>query len=796
MQTIADGEHVSRGRDVVVTTPPFDAGLPPPAYAGPGFVAINVLASVAAVWFAWGQVPNHLLVPWLFFAVASAAVHLGLLQHRGRLAADDARQPAWRQFHTLMLGVLGLAWGAAGITALAWLTPTPAGTFIAAVLLLALLAQGSLAQDFGAYLAYLAAMVLPPLVWILTQPLHSHTPTALLLAGFGAGLALVANRGTARGRRALDGLARLARQQALLSAQAQELHAATQRLRQENRRRETAASAGRMERLRTDTILRAIRDAVIATDASGTIRYMNPIAEVLTGWSAAEVRGRPLSSVYRVFDPATRRRLSAADGVAATAVTTPWNEDGVLLRRDGLEYTIGHCAAAIRDDAGRVNGRVVLFHDLTAKRSLTSTLAWHCTHDALTGVLNRCEFEARLGQALAADARVPVHTLCYVDLDRFAAINDAYGVKAGSELLRRIAAVLRKHVRDADAIGRTGADEFAVLLHGCAADKSQLIAQALRAAISACELRWKGAIITADASVAVVALHPGRDDVDRAFNAAGAAIESARARGAGRVQVYRDDDETVTRRAGALRRLATLREALAADRFTLFHRPVLDLQSGDSIGYHTIETRLDDDGAERARFAETAQRYRLERDIDRWTVKAVLDALRLGHPVLRRLRHIGIPVCTDTLADDLRVREIIRALDEPGVPAERLCFEITEPADTRSLRNVRRFIALVHDRGCRVTLADFGAGAGGLVRIGQLRADYVKLAGHCVNRMTRDSTNYEVVVALNRIARTLGMRTIACGVSDQATWASLRGAGVDFADGRLAGAARPLELAR
>src|SRR5215210_5540561 len=208
--------------------------------------------------------------------------------------------------------------------------------------------------------------------------------------------------------------------------------------------------------------LESIGDAVITTDTAGRMLYLNPVAERLTGWRTTEALGLSADTILTFISETTREPVESTVARCLQEGRAVDLADGVLLlRRDGTEVAIGDSAAPIRDSNGATTGVVLVFHDVTEKRRVSNRLSHEAAHDALTGLVNRKEFERQLVRALAdaASGDGAEHALCYLDLDRFKAVNDTCGHEAGDEVLRLIAALLRGHMRKRDTLARLGGDE-------------------------------------------------------------------------------------------------------------------------------------------------------------------------------------------------------------------------------------------------------------------------------------------------------------------------------------------------
>ncbi|MEG5039450.1 MULTISPECIES: diguanylate cyclase domain-containing protein [unclassified Microcoleus] len=294
--------------------------------------------------------------------------------------------------------------------------------------------------------------------------------------------------------------------------------------------------------------IQSIGDAVITTNAQGNVRYFNPIAEQLTGWKAHEAQGLPLSTVFEIVNEVTRKPVEnpIAKALLEKRIVGLANHT-ILIARDGREYAIKDSAAPIRDRQGQIIGAVIVFHDVTESRNLARQLSWEASHDALTGLINRRGFEQRLIEAIASvqDSNLQ-HALCYLDLDKFKAVNDTAGHIAGDELLRQITTLLQNGVRANDTLARLGGDEFGLLLTKCPLSKAAQIAENLKDLVHQFRFIWDSKTFIIGVSIGVVGINQASQDLMEVMGAADAACYAAKGQGRNCVHVYRrDDDELI-----------------------------------------------------------------------------------------------------------------------------------------------------------------------------------------------------------------------------------------------------------
>ncbi|HEX3527011.1 MAG TPA: diguanylate cyclase, partial [Thermoanaerobaculia bacterium] len=325
---------------------------------------------------------------------------------------------------------------------------------------------------------------------------------------------------------------------------------------------------------RLQSTLASIGDGVIRTDASGRIDYLNPTAERLTGWHADDAVGRPLGEVFQVVDEVTRIRL--ADPIQSClkeGKTLESPGQTLLISADGTECAIRDAATPVFTPAGRPDGAVVVFKDVTQLRSKEREMVYLANHDVLTGLINRREFETRLKRALRnarSDGRE--HVLLYLDLDEFKVVNDSCGHQAGDELLQQITALLRSRVRRSDTLARLGGDEFGVLLEDCPLGQARQIAEEIRRTIREFRFRCKDQIFEVGVSMGFVPIDRNSGDLPQTMNAADAACYTAKQGGKNRVHEHEMDDSTVAQRYGEMQWIHHIHGAFEDRRFRLFYQ--------------------------------------------------------------------------------------------------------------------------------------------------------------------------------------------------------------------------------
>jgi diguanylate cyclase (GGDEF)-like protein/PAS domain S-box-containing protein len=552
--------------------------------------------------------------------------------------------------------------------------------------------------------------------------------------------------------------------------------------------RKKAETAVFQAKERAQVTLQSIGDAVITTDSEGRIDYMNPVAESLTGWENREAQGQLIGNIFTVVEETTREGAeSPVVRCLREGQVLGLAEHTVLINRRGQEIAIQDSAAPIRDRAGNLIGAVMVFHDVSKERRLHRALHYQASHDALTGLINRREFENRLTVAVE-DARQNLqarHVLLYLDLDQFKLVNDTCGHPAGDLLLKQITGVIQSRVRGGDTLARLGGDEFGILLQDCALDQALRIAENLRQGIRDYRFTWQGGVLAVGASIGIVEITNEIPTVANVMSAADVACYSAKDSGRNRVQLYKPDD--MPERHREMHWVSKLARARDESRFELFYQPIVPIQpKGQEREHFELMLRLRDESGTivaPAEFIPAAERYNIMPSIDRWVVREALD--RVVHRIESGVKPFTVAVnLSGTSLNDERFLEfLIAELSAGELVAGAMCFEITETAAIENLSNVVYFMRELKNRGCHFALDDFGSGLSSFMYLKTLPVDYLKIDGQFVENVTRDPVDRSMVAAISQVGNAMGIQTIAERVESPEVLAELGRLGIGFAQG-------------
>lgn len=564
----------------------------------------------------------------------------------------------------------------------------------------------------------------------------------------------------------------------------------------ERKRAEQVLSA---EKERMEVTLRSIGDGVITTDAAGAVLSMNPVAESLTGWCEQDARGQLLQQVFTAVDEETRQPIVDPVSSCLKRAATVHADSGriLLIGRHGAEYAVaGHASPLLARD-GEPLGAVIVFRDVTQQRRVTKEMTYLAQHDALTGLINRREFERRLDQALASSQQYGwQHAFCFIDLDRFKIVNDTAGHLAGDELLRQITALLLDGVRERDTLARLGGDEFALLLHNCPLEKAWHIAESLMQRIRDFHFLWKGHSFQVGASIGIVPITAESSDATRLLSRADKACYIAKDMGRDRVFVCPTDEQVPLQRPVSVVHLDELRSAIGDGRLRLYCQPIVSLHEPRDhpfTMYEMLLRMIDTEGKVvlPAAFIPAAERYGMIRKFDRWVISATLRALR-ETTALPSTTCIGINLSLHSLSDEKLAPFLLEELAACSLRPQQVCFEISETVAVQHFARVSRFTRTARELGCRIALDDFGSGLSSFLHLKKLAVDYVKISGQLIAGMAKDEIDGAVVAAARQIALAAGCRTIAKHVDNPQHVEQVRALGIDYAQGFAIAAPRPL----
>jgi diguanylate cyclase (GGDEF)-like protein/PAS domain S-box-containing protein len=544
------------------------------------------------------------------------------------------------------------------------------------------------------------------------------------------------------------------------------------------------------EKERAQVTLQSIGDAVITTDTNGLVEYLNPAAETLTGWKLHEALGLPLLSLIKLMDEKTRRTSDPVEVVLREGQTIEISTEIVLVRRDGSEIAVAESASPIRDRSKHATGVVLVFRDVSRERQYAAKLSYQARHDALTGLVNRREFEIRLRKALATAADDGhEHAVMYLDLDQFKVVNDTCGHAAGDELIRQISSILQRRVREIDTLARLGGDEFGLLVEGCSPTNASRLADELRQTVEEFPFLWQGKSFSISVSIGLINISGNTFSLAEVLTAADSACYLAKDKGRNRIHVYERNDAELSMRQGEMEWVGRIHQALEEDRLCLYAQEIVPSRGDSSAGRHIeiLVRMIDEKGTlvPPMAFIPAAERYNLMPSIDRWVIRNTFSTLR-------QMRQAGetpsVDLCSinisgASLGDERTLLFAVEQFGQFEIAHATICFEITETAAIANLQKAQHFIQELRRLGCKFSLDDFGAGMSSFAYLKHLSVDYLKIDGSFVKDMIRDPLDTAMVASINHIGHVMGKLTIAEFVENDEILARVRELGVDYAQG-------------
>lgn len=420
------------------------------------------------------------------------------------------------------------------------------------------------------------------------------------------------------------------------------------------------------------------------------------------------------------------------------------------------------------------------------------------SYDMLTGLINTHGFEWCIEQALlSARSSCKHHCLLNIDLDRLQVVNDICGRQAGDVVIKSVAGIIKSQVRDGDAVARLGGDEFGILLENCSLEKAEVIAKAIAEKVRSMDFVWDDVSHELTVTIGVVPLTGKTDSIASALSMVEVAQKEAKDKGRNRIQVFQLDDRALTRRREEMHWLGRIQRALREHQFRLFAQVIQPL-APDNLEFHCeVLIRLQDDDGKilpPGMFLPAAENYFLMPQLDRWVITETLSKLAEAWPFLSQLEgHVAINLSGQSLCNDAFQQFVLDELDKTIVPAEWICFEITESAAVENLDYAKQFIREVRGKGCKIALDDFGTGLSSFSYLKEFDLDYLKIDGSFVKEIAVDPVSEAMVSSINQVGQVMGLETIAEYVEDDAIFNKLRKIGVNFGQGYGIGRPLPIE---
>lgn len=463
------------------------------------------------------------------------------------------------------------------------------------------------------------------------------------------------------------------------------------------------------------------------------------------------------------------------------------------LHSNGKTIWVREAARVITNEAGE-NCALVVAEDITEARVLSERLTYEASHDALTGLFNRREFEQRLRKAMAGSKHEECeHVLCYIDLDQFKVVNDTCGHLAGDNMLKQISDLLHSKVRRNDTLARLGGDEFAVLMEQCPLHMGWRLATTVLEAIREFRFVWEEKTFSVGASIGLVLINETTEEYNQILKNADSACYAAKDNGRNRIHVFNHDDAELSKRLGEMQWVSHINSALDEDRFELYAQRIhyIGNDSNEDNHYEVLLRMHDENGKiiMPGAFLPAAERYNLSTKIDRWVFDKTLEIIKQYNDAISMC---AINLSGHTLCDEETLAYIEREVDASNISREKICFEVTETVAIANLSNAANFIKHMRDTGCRFSLDDFGSGFSSFHYLKNIMVDFLKIDGQFVKDISKQPIDEAMVRSINEIGHVMATKTIAEFVEDVDSLNILKKIGVDYAQGYFLGMPEPL----
>ena len=463
--------------------------------------------------------------------------------------------------------------------------------------------------------------------------------------------------------------------------------------------------------------------------------------------------------------------------------------------RDGRIVWVRESARLISNENQQHNFLLVC-EDITETHRLNEEIAYQASHDALTGLVNRSEFDLILQLAVNDSSQdSSEHALCYLDLDQFKVVNDTSGHMAGDELLRQLGDVLIQHIRKGDVLARLGGDEFGILMRHCSLDAASVACEKLRNCIRDFQFGWEDRSFSVGVSIGISAINSASGNAVDILKEADAACYAAKERGRNRVHIFRLDDEELASRQGEMQWVEKIQHGLDHDMFLLYGQLIVPIvEEEDGVHFETLVRYKDENGRviPPGAFLPAAERYNMAVALDKWVIGHLFEWLSENPQFLETLSKCSVNLSGLSLSDESMLEFITGVFNQYAIPTNKICFEITETAAIGNLTYATKFINQLREQGSSFSLDDFGSGLSSFAYLKNLPVDYLKIDGLFVKDILEDKVDLAMVKSINEVGHVMGKKTIAEFVENKQIFDVLHKLGVDYAQGY--GIAKPVPL--
>ena len=531
--------------------------------------------------------------------------------------------------------------------------------------------------------------------------------------------------------------------------------------------------------------LHSIGDGVITVNKDYLIKTINPVAETLADVKSEDIINKNILSIY---ESESEKKRSEINGNIIQSGIQRSIFDFSLTKKDGSKFDVEHTIAPIIDHSKNILGAVIILRDVTEVRTMEKRLSFQATHDALTGLINRREFELRLQHIIQKARREKIsYSICFLDLDKFKIINDTSGHAAGDEFLKQISKTIQSLLRKTDVLARLGGDEFAIILDGCSTHKAKTICNQIIKTIKDTRFSWGKNSFETGASIGIVPITKMTVSVTEVMSSVDAACYEAKDKGRNRMQVFEPNNAEFVQHQIETSWIQKIKNAIIENSFELYFQELRNINPQ----YPTPKTieiliRLNNNGkiVSPDSFMPTAERYNLMPMIDEWVISNAFDFIKKYKETHNSDIRVAINLSGQSLSEDSVLNLITNKLRKnKDLKKELICFEITETAAIANMSKAIEFIASVKQMGCKFSLDDFGSGLSSFSYLKNMPVDNIKIDGIFIREINTDPINKVFVESIHNISKIMGIKTTAEYVENENILKCIKEIGIDYAQG-------------
>ncbi len=556
----------------------------------------------------------------------------------------------------------------------------------------------------------------------------------------------------------------------------------------------TLTKAARLKMEKLSLVVTHSPNGVVITNKEGIVEYVNPKFTEITGYSSDEIKGKWPSMVSSGHTP-----VSVYKDLWGTLLAgNEWRGELQNRKKNGELFWASEHICPMFDESGNITHFVAIQEDVTEAKRIREETNYQASHDLLTGLVNRREFEGRLKRVVdSAKRERDSHALCFLDLDQFKVVNDTCGHVAGDELLRQVGSLMQENIRSRDTLARLGGDEFSILMEHCGIVQANQAAEHVIRALEGFRFHWEEHTFTIGVSIGLAIIDQHTKDSQEILSQVDSACYAAKDAGRNRIEVHTENSERLKQRKGEIKWSSEISDALDNDRFLLYVQPIVPMVNKKlKMGYEVLLRLKMQDGTitPPGAFLPAAERYNSATRIDRWVVQHTLQWLSCHADQIQHIGSIAINLSGQSLGDQAVLDYITQQFESSDVPTEKIKFEITETAAIANLQDATVFMKTLSKFGCQFSLDDFGSGLSSFAYLKNLQVDVLKIDGMFVKDMLDDPIDYEMVKSINQIGHVMGLETIAEFVENDQVLEKLREIGVDYVQGYHLG--KPMPIAK